>query len=225
MIMTNKIFYILLLLLLHFSLSAQFIDENLGQKEIRTKRMVLKTNPSLWFLAPIPSTGEYRIAMETAIGLKNSVQISAAFVTKSLLTLLIEALQPDSVKGQTYTIKGYRFQFAYKFYPFGKYKNAPEGFFLGPHISYSKAYFHINQTSPKYSDYSATYANIALIWGYQFIVNDKIAIELFQGLGYRDNRLRDEYSGEEEKLNYNPDYTPIPGDLKIYLGANIGLNL
>lgn len=223
--MLNKNFYIILLLLIQLSAWAQFIDENIGQKEIRTKRMVLKTNPSLWLGGPIPSTGEYKISMETAIGLKHSVQIGASFLTKSLITLLVEALQPDSLNTQSYTIKGYRFQFSYKFYPFGKYKNAPEGFFIGPHISYSKAYFHINQTSPKYSDYSATYANIAVIFGYQFIANDKIVIEIFQGLGYRDNRLRDEYSGKEEKLNYNPDYTPIPGDLKIYFGANIGLNL
>jgi hypothetical protein len=186
--------------------------------------MVFKIAPQMWFVGPIPSTGEYRGSLEIAIGLKHSVQIGVSYVTKSIFTLLLEALEPDSVKGQSYSIKGFRFQFAYKFYPFGAYKNAPEGFFVGPHISYSKAYFHINQTSPKYSDYSATYANIALIFGYQFIVGDKMSIEIFQGLGYRDNRLRDEYSGVEEKLNYNPDYTPIPGDLKIYFGANIGFN-
>ncbi len=223
--MGKKYLYILLVLLfVHTSSWAQFIDENIGQKEIRSKRMVFKTNPTLWLAGPIPSTGEYKISAEVAIGLKHSIQIGVSYVTKGLLLLFLEAMQPDSLKNQSYTIQGFRFQFAYKFYPFGAYKNAPEGFFIGPHLSYSKAYFHINNTSPKYSDYTAIYANAAIIFGYQFIVNNKIVIELFQGLGYRDNRLRDEYTGEEEKLNYNPDYTLIPGDLKIYFGANFGLN-
>jgi len=224
--MIKRFFYILLILIFSQSfLWAQFIDENIGQKEIREKRTVIKFDPSLWILGPIPTTGEYRVSAEVAIGLKSSIQIGGSYVTKSIPVLIAEATASNNNGNPDYSVHGFRFQFAYKYYPFGTYKSAPEGFFLGPHISYSKAYFHDKQSSPKYSDLSATYANVALIFGYQFIANDKIAIEIFQGLGYRDNRIRNEYTGEEEKINYNPDYTPIPGDLKIYLGANIGFNL
>lgn len=223
--MRRKAQYILLfLVLIQASAWAQFIDENIGQKDIRTKRMVVKIDPTLWFFGPIPGTGDYRVSLEFALGLKNSVQIGLSYVGKSIPTIIMEAMAPDSAGNTDYTLNGFRFQFSYKYYPFGNYKSAPEGFFFGPHVSYTKAYFHDVQGSPKYSDYSVTYANAAIIFGYQFIANDRIAIEIFQGLGYRDNRIRNEYTGEEEKINYNPDYTPIPGDLKIYFGANIGLN-
>jgi len=128
----------------------------------------------------------------------------------------------DTSGAQDYRITGYRFQFAYKYYPFGHHKSAPNGFFVGPHFSISQAYYHIKNTAYKYSNYTVTYANAAVIFGYQFVFKDKFAIEVFQGLGYRDNRLMDDFTGKEEKLNYDPEITPIPGDLKIYFGANFG---
>lgn len=214
---------ILLIFMVQSQAWAQFIDENIGQATIRTKRTVLKIDPSLWFMGQIPGTGEYRLALEFAIGMKNSIQIGASYISKSIPTMILEAMD-DTFGMPDYTINGFRFQFSYKLYPFGKYKNAPEGFFVGPHLSYTQAFYHFAQTTSKYSDYSITYANAALLVGYQFIAGDKFVIEVFQGLGYRDNRLRNEYTGEEERLNFDPDVTPFPGSFKIYFGANVGFN-
>ena len=219
--MDKKYYYILFLLLFQVSAWAQFIDETIGQKTARTKRLVVKIDPTLWLVGPIPGAGDYRVSVELAMGAKSSIQIGVSYLTKSISTLLLDAA---AAVNSSYTINGFRFQFAYKFYPFWKYRTAPEGFFVGPHLSYAKAYFHDPQSSPKYNTFSATYSNVALLWGYQFIANETFVIEIFQGLGYRDNRIRNEYTGEEEKINYNPDYTPIPGDLKIYFGANVGFN-
>ena len=44
------------------------------------------------------------------------------------------------------------------------------------------------------------------------------------GLGYRENWLSNEHTREIEKLNYT-DMMIYKGDLKIYLGFNIGYNL
>ncbi len=201
--------------------SAQFIDDNIEQKDLSTKRFVLKTDPTLFLQGPIPGTGEYRVSSELAIGSKSSIQLGGSFVGKDLISLLSGVLS-DSSNVKAYRLTGYRFQFTYKYYPFGHYKNAPEGFFVGPHFSISQVYFHIKNTALKYSNYTITYANAALIFGYQFAIGDTFVIELFQGLGYRDNRLMNDYTGKEEKLNYDPEVTPIPGDLKIYFGANFG---
>jgi hypothetical protein len=215
-----SLFWLTALIFFSKTAHAQFIGEEIGKKEIRTKRSLIKIDPSLFFYGPIPGTGEYRISTEFSIGLKSSIQIGGSFVGKSIPYILVEALENTS-NTQDYTLRGFRFQFAYKYYPFGNYKSAPEGFFIGPHVSLSQAYFHIQQTGLKYSDYTVTYGNLAVIFGYQFIFN-KFAIEVFQGFGYRDNRMINDYTGEEDKLNYDPEVTPIPGDLKIYFGANFG---
>ena len=219
----KKTFFILIsILLIAVSSSAQFIEEDYNQEVSLKKKYVLKVDPTLWFFGPIPGTGDYRLSLELATSLKSSFQIGASYVTKSIFTLIVEGVTPDSAKGPDYSVNGFRFQLAYKFYPFGKYQAAPAGVFVGPHISYTYAGYHISQTSNKYSDYSVVYANAALIWGYQAILGDKVAIEIFSGVGYRSNWMRDEYTGKTEKLNYNPQVTPFPGDFKIYLGVNIG---
>ncbi|MBN2669677.1 MAG: DUF3575 domain-containing protein [Bacteroidales bacterium] len=223
--MIKQVIHIILFLTILGQAKAQFIDYQIEQGDVRSNIVVIKTDPTLFFYGQIPGFGEYRLSTEIALAYKSSIQIGLSLNTKSLLMLLQEVGE-DTLNTSSFSAKGARFQLTYKYYPFGKHISAPEGFFVGPHISYSFVNLHYKNTSPKYSDYRVNYFNVALLFGYQFIFNEKFVIEVFQGLGYRDNRMWNSYTENQEgdKLNYDLELTLIPGDLKIYFGANFGIN-
>jgi len=203
-------------------LKAQFISDEPTMEQVRVRRTVIKIDPSLFVFGQIPGTADYHFKYEFAVGIKHSLQISLAYISKNIPTLIAEA--NDTSNTTKIGVNGFRGQLSYKFYPFGMKLQAPAGFFVGAHVSINRTNFTYKQSSTKYRDYTVSYDNAALIWGYQFILNNRFSIEFFQGLGYRDNRIRNDYTGEEEKLNFNGDVTPFPGSFKIYFGAALGLN-
>jgi hypothetical protein len=230
--MKKTISILLFILLLGSNGFAQFIEEDYSKEVDVNRKIIVKTNLLAFFAGPVrllsmglPESGDYRLSLEFTTNRFSSLQISASYIGKGLLYIISDAIVDDSLKtSDLFTLNGFRVQLAYKIYPFSKWQAAPKGFFFGPHVSYIRAYYHFNQSAPKYADYSTTYANAALIWGYQLFFGERIALEIFSGLGYRSYWLRDEYSGEREKLNYIPEYTTIRGVVKLYLVINFGFS-
>ncbi len=221
--LSQKNSILVLLLIWTFSASAQFIDEQIGQQEPTTKRLVLKTSPSLFLMGQLPISGEYRLSAELVLRETSSIQLGASYVGKSLLLLM--ASQSDSVNIDDFSLNGFRVQGTYKFYPFGFLKSAPNGFFVAPHISYTQILFRDRNASLKYRDTRVVFFNVAALVGYQFIIKKRFTIEVFQGIGLRHNQLIDPATGKHTVIHKDSDYTPLPGVLKLYFGANFGFNL
>lgn len=184
-------------------------------------KLIIKTNPFTILTGPILYTSEYRLAFEGVTFKKQSIQIGVSYLGKGPMLRTLE--KTDTTFTQNHLklkVNGYRLQFSYKIY-FSK--NTLKGFYVAPHFSYSSVKFkNSSQPNNNSSFIHAIYVNFAIKGGYQFLINRKLALDLFLGYGYKENTWY-----EVRNLNYkNSDETNsyiIPEPIKIYLGLNIGL--
>jgi len=216
----KKLIFIILIITLSISNTfGQFINNNItGQDEITTKPLVIKINPLAILVGPIALTSEYRVVAEYATMPHQSIQIGLSYLGKNIFLDKLDTLS------NYYNINGFRFQLSYRWY----LKRLREhdkllGIYLEPHFSISNAYLSIPLASYNYQEYLFSYQNIALKTGLQFSIANDLFLDVFMGLGYRENYLSNEHTKEFEKLNYS-DMMFYKGDLKIYLGFNIGYN-
>jgi len=182
---------------------------------------IIKTNllPAFW--GPIPFSSEYRLITELHTGKKQSIQIGGSYLGKSLLLLLFEdSLQKQGI--QKIIIRGYRFQCAYKFY-LSAADYTYKRWYLAPYISYSSAKISDRQAQINFDYLQITHFNINILLGYQKIFNDFIVLDVFTGLGYKNNTWDD----HKTKTNYssiNIDELGIySSNFKFTLGFNIGI--
>lgn len=181
---------------------------------------IIKTNFLPMLAGPIPFTNEYRLVYEQKTGLRSSVQISGAYLGKSPFFNLFEKYAIDSLgNGVRLGIGGGRVQLAYKFYLLKK-QEAPKGFYIGPNLSVAFAKMK-NKNNPE--DYvTALYSNASLMAGYQFIIGDHFAFDLFTGLGVKYNHY-----GISADINNNNNSDFYFDRLnwvgpKFWLGFNLG---
>lgn len=151
-------------------------------------RFVIKTNPlsalgGPFWLAIIPLTGEYKVLFEAAVSEKSSVQIGAGYIGPSVLLNLDELSDDGSETGEIEGVKtsGFRVQGMYKFY-ISRDLSAPEGFYVGPHVSYATA--QIKNKADEASKISATKLNINGVFGYQLITSGGFSLDIYTGMGF-----------------------------------------
>jgi len=217
----QKKYLIILLTIINWNISfGQFINnEILKQEGITKKPLVLKSNPLTILLGPILLTSEYKIAAEYATIPHQSVQVALSYLGKNIFLSKLDTLS------SYYNINGFRFQISYRWYL--KLYREPDkllGFYIEPHASISNAYLSIPMASYKNNLFLFSYQNIAIKSGFQVAIAKDLFVDMFFGLGYRENWLSNKHTEESQKLNYD-DLMIYKGDLKIYLGFNIGYNL
>jgi len=146
-------------------------------------RFTLKTNPlsalgGPLFVTVVPLCGEYKIIFEAKTGAKQSVETGLGFLGSSVLLNLNE-IANDSVE----SIKtiGFRGQVAYKF--FLTKDPAPEGFYVGPHVSYARA--TIKNSDNKDENFTASKLNAHVLFGYQLITSGGFTLNIYTGLGIK----------------------------------------
>jgi len=216
--MKKTLFIILLIIISWVNSFGQFINNNMvGQDEITTQPLVLKINPLAILIGPISVTSEYRIVAEYATMPHQSIQIGLSYLGKNIFLNKLDSFS------DYYNINGFRLQLSYRWYlkAFRQHDKLL-GIYLEPHVSISNAYLSIPKASYNYQKHLVSYQNIALKIGFQFEIASDLFVDTFFGLGYRENYLSNEHTGEFEKLNYTAMI--YKGDLKIYLGFNIGYN-
>jgi hypothetical protein len=147
-------------------------------------RFTLKTNPLAALGGPlyvtiVPITGEYKVLFEAKTASKQSIELGAGYLGPSVLINLNELSSNDSVGGLK--TNGFRVQVAYKF--FLTKESAPEGFFVGPHISYAKARLTNKDMTSQYFD--ASKLNFDVLLGYQLITKGGFTLEVYTGLGVK----------------------------------------
>ncbi|MBN4049677.1 hypothetical protein JYT36_00455 [Bacteroidales bacterium AH-315-N07] len=191
-----------------------------------------KTNPLPILWGPIPFTSEYRLIYETAVSYDQTTMFGISYLGPNLLLYTISKLDTSNRAGfDDFIIRGLRIQAAHKFYlskKLAQNRYNPYGFYLGPYLSYSKAKI-TNQFGNVFNvNIIAHYFNIDAIFGFQYAFDDIFVIDLFTGIGYRNNFF------EENLLNQNSIFRfPVfPWDsvryirnLKILLGFNFGFTI
>ncbi|MBU0487445.1 MAG: DUF3575 domain-containing protein [Bacteroidetes bacterium] len=207
-----------------------FMSKLQAQDTIRPKiylssqpNILLKTNPLSILSGPLPLTSEYRIMVETTLSMKESIQLSVSYLGKNIILAMIE----DSLYAQgtpVFRIQGYRFQFQYKYY-FEQYLDAPEGFYVSPHFSYSSAKigFRNSITDPEYIRMENL--NINLLMGRQWNIDDWAFFDAFIGFGYKSNTWH-EFDGTKltkVKLTANDISPYFVSPFKFNLGFNFGI--
>jgi hypothetical protein len=155
-------------------------------QESKDFRFTVKTNPLAalggpLYVAIIPITGEYKVMFEARTAAKQSVETGFSYLGPSVLINLDELTSTDSSGISGVRTNGFRFQVGYRFFlTNGK---APEGFYVGPHVSFAKARITNKDNTDDY--FEASKANVNLMMGYQLITGGGFTLNFYTGLGVK----------------------------------------
>lgn len=188
------------------------------------KENVIKTGLFAPLWGPIPLTSEYRLVYEAPTSTHTSIQIGASYLGKIFWAwpLIIDSLKQNNPIATQITIKGFRAQFAFKYYP-AKNQMAPEGMYIAPFLSYSSVKFGSTFTNLYQSYISAVYMNANLIMGYQFFYKNELAIDFYFGMGYRKNSWIAYQFGQQYQVFNAGDLQLWLWPVKVVLGINVGI--
>lgn len=156
-------------------------SQDSGDKDYR---FTIKTNPlsalggPIYVLWVVPVTAEYKLSFEARTFEKQSVQIGAGFLGSSPLLYSIGSLEESDT---TAVARGFRGQFWYKFFLTDEV--APNGFYVGPHVSYAFAKLMNSEIRDNYV--SATKLQVHVALGYQVITKGGFALDIFTGIGIK----------------------------------------
>jgi hypothetical protein len=184
------IFALLLVFAFGYSVKAQ---------EAKDFRFTLKTNPLAALGGPlyvlfVPITGEYKVLFEAKTTKKQSIEVGTSYLGPSVLLNMDQLTDKDSISGVK--TSGFRVQLTYKF--FLTKESAPEGFYVGPHVSYATARIR-NKDNPD-DDFKASKLNMDILFGYQLITSGGFTLNIYTGLGYK---LRDYDFAEGTDFNFD----------------------
>jgi len=173
----------ILVLALFFSMNPALSQQASTSKEFK---FTIKTNPlsalgGPFWLIVVPLTGEYKAMFETAVSEKSSVQVGVGYIGPSVLINLDDLTSEEGGEISGLKTSGFRFQGWYKYY-LSRDLSAPEGFYVGPHVSFASA--NIENQSDEMQTIAATKLNINGIIGYQMITSGGFTLDIFSGLGF-----------------------------------------
>lgn len=168
-------------------------------------RFTIKTNPlsalggPFWLLV-VPLTGEYKVLFEAALTDKSSIQVGAGYIGPSVFLNLDELTSEDNEGGGISGIKtnGFRVQGMYKLF-LSRNLKAPNGFYIGPHISYANAQLTSKENSNDYI--KATKINLNGVFGYQLITAGGFTLDIYTGLGF----VSKKWNTSEEGTDWTED--------------------
>jgi hypothetical protein len=234
--------FALLLVLIAISLHAQqesefgYVDSAFAQKvaKFEGRKIILKTNPAAILSGDIPLlTGEFRILGEWVTGPKTSVVAGVSYLGMGLLYRnFIDNDTTSTASGISswdYGVNGFRVQAGFKYYlknpriPITSpdFNPAPQGIYLQPLFSYSTAKYYIKARPDDY--YQFTHWSVTANVGIQFLVGERITMDPFFGLGYKQHKI-DNFGSTAPISQTDLDGSFIyDTNLKINLGFNLGV--
>jgi len=220
MLKIKQIILVVVFLKMSIVVYCQFYQDSAYYRRIETKRNILKTNPFAFPVGSIPLTSEFRLAYETVLSTRSSLQISGSYLGKGLLTTFIEA---SSVPPIVLKVRGFRFQAEYKYYLLNNKEQtkAPKGLYVALQYSYSRAKITDKKNVLQDEYILITYTNYCFKVGFQ-IINKNLAFDPYIGIGYRDNIWLEHFNNVSTYAS-KEDYELFPySPLKILLGFNAG---
>ena len=224
----KQLVIIITILLTAFFANAQDALSKLDSAKLQNPHIytaVIKTNPLTILWGEIPMTSEYRLCFETVTARNQSAQIDISYLGTNLI---IKSLEEQLLKRSDIQIvaQGYRLQARYKFFvldhisSFFDNNYSPEGWYIGPHISYATAV--ISDREFLYYDYyiRGTHLNMNIIMGRQRF-RGNFTYDFFFGLGYKNNFWieRENTQVSSTKMDFGQFYN---SHIHIVLGINAG---
>jgi len=159
-----------------------FSQEAAAKKDYK---FTIKTNPlsalgGPFWVVVIPVTGEYKVLFEAALSKKSSFQIGLGYLGPSILINLDELTSSGgSISG--INTSGFRLQGMFKYF-LSRDLKAPEGFYIGPHVSYAKATLKSKDNAS--DNLKGEKLNINGVIGYQLITSGGFTLDIYTGLGF-----------------------------------------
>lgn len=215
------------------------------QKELAPEEMinpqvpqwVMKTNPLRVLWGPLPLTAEYRLNVETIQSRYQSSQVGFSYLGESpLISFLFNQANAQNSNGyMSYDlqIRGARLQFAHKFYLRGVFpwldpggtlsSYAPNGYYIAPYFSASYGEVRVNHAARPFLE--MTHLNANLILGRQIFFWEVFAVDLYMGVGVKENIWR-----QREPQNHNAsiinqgDMGAYGGDYRFMMGVDVGIH-
>jgi hypothetical protein len=196
---------------------------------------VYKSNPFALLWGSIPFTSEIRIIREDVIAPQQTLQIGISYLAKGPFVRLLEkqmsASTPGGLGNYTIILNGFRFQASYKVYLNELFNNlkltkdmhAPQGLYIAPHISYSQAKFTLKPLLARDIYIEMTHFNCGLHGGFQLVSRKGLALDVFTGLGYKQNVWYEQNGPFNRKQMDISDLGFLyNGPVKLYGGFNVG---
>ncbi len=216
--MKKNVLLLVLLFLLLFAASPAYSQDVAPEKEYN---FTIKTNPlsalgGPFWVVVVPVTGEFKVLFEAAVSEKSSVQLGAGYLGPSIL-LNLDDLTSDEEDGEISGLKtnGYRVQGMYRFY-ISRDLQAPEGFYVGPHVSYAAAKIASKDNAD--DNIQATKLNLNAVFGYQLITSGGFTLDIYTGMGFVSRKW--EFSGTDS--DFDADEFKDKASVSIPLGFTFG---
>lgn len=181
---------------------------------------VLKTNPLSMVWGSIPFTAEFMALYEFVSAPQQASQVGISYISKSPILKALE----DSVQDlKLITANGVRFQLSHRFYFLKSYDYAPRGLYISPQFSYATVKISTKHLSSRDVYIRITQVNSNLLVGWQWINDMDFTLDVFGGLGYKNNIWEEHNSQTTIALN-NDEFGPYySGNVKISIGFHMGL--
>lgn len=188
--------------------------------------IVIKTSPTAFLWGGVfPMTAEYRLMVEMPSARKQTEQLGISLLGKSILLKAIE--KAAGYQSLLYKVKGWRLQYAHKFFLIGKKKYAPYGFYAAPMVSFTNA--KISRGLNRYYKnvyYDVKHFNMNIILGVQGGGNKRLTFDLYFGLGYKNNKISYHYSNNTFVPIDTKDFGILYNShLNGVFGLNVGYSL
>ncbi|MBL7884800.1 MAG: hypothetical protein JNL69_12075 [Bacteroidia bacterium] len=165
-------------------------NKTASKKEYPYQPTVFKTSPTAFLWGGVfPLTSEYRFMVEMPSARAQSEQIAISVLGKNIFWTAMESSANVSTD-RMLKVKGWRLQYAHKYYLVNKRHHSPYGFYVGPLISYTNAKISIGLNryySQAYFDVRNFNAN--LMMGVQFGKFKRTTMDIYWGIGYKHNEI------------------------------------
>ncbi len=183
------------------------------------------------FEGQIDFTGELRVTYEHKIAKRQSITIGASYDYPNFILLGISNAiggrgggRPGGHGGRStsfnaVSVEGGRITLGYRYYPLKEFEGL-KGFFVGPYLSFNSVNIRIKNNSQNYE--VINYADAAAITGYQFVFAKHFELELFGGLGYKNNFVG-HYNTAANDVYRQYALPQIPGLTNVKLVAQMNL--
>lgn len=170
----------------------------------------------------VPFTSEYKVLHDFINSPYTSTQLGFSLFSNGPFLRSLNNNQPQT-QGDKYTMFGYRFQGTQKFY-LNKNNFAPDGWYVGPHISYAYCRFSTQNLLQVGYYVKLQQINVCGVVGRQKITN-KLVTDFYMGLGYKNNTdlVINGGSGlSTGSIDFYKDAPFYGGNVRFMLGLNVG---
>jgi hypothetical protein len=175
------------------SIHAFSLNDTIPTETVTTKKTyplqptIVKTSITgfLWG-GVFPFTSEYRMCVEIPTGKKQSDQVAVSIIGKNIFW---KAIDKAANVNEIIKVSGYRLQYEHKFY-LGHHRNAPYGFYLAPHVSYTNAKIALGLNRYYHQSYfDVRHFNWNILLGVQRGRIGRVSMDISGGFGYKTNSI------------------------------------